>query len=85
MVNAYQTDGSGLPLLDTFADTDVTSDYGIESYELDAEGTIIEDADGNPVATPFDLHTGPLDPRLDYTVSRRGVDYNGFGNNPGKA
>ncbi|MBD1262770.1 RagB/SusD family nutrient uptake outer membrane protein [Maribacter polysiphoniae] len=85
LVNAYQTDGSGLPLLDTFADTDVTSDYGIESYELDAEGTIIEDADGNPVATPFDLHTGPLDPRLDYTVSRRGVDYNGFGNNPGKA
>lgn len=67
LVNAYQTDGSGLPLLDTFADTDVTSDYDIESDE------------------PFTLHTGPLDPRLDYTVSRRGVDYNGFGNNPGKA
>ncbi|MGB5435037.1 MAG: RagB/SusD family nutrient uptake outer membrane protein [Maribacter sp.] len=66
LVNAYQTDGSGLPLLDTFADTDVASDYGIESAE------------------PFTLHTGPLDPRLDYTVSRRGVDYNGFGNNPGK-
>lgn len=66
LVNAYQTDGSGLPLLDTFADTDVTSDYGIDS------------------ADPFTLHTGPLDPRLDYTVSRRGVDYNGFGNNPGK-
>ena len=28
---------------------------------------------------PFTPHTGPLDPRLDYTVSRRGLDYNGFG------
>jgi len=66
LVNAYQTDGSGLPLLDTYAATDVTSDYGITSDE------------------PFTPHTGPLDPRLDYTVSRRGIDYNGFGINPGK-
>ncbi|MUH36878.1 RagB/SusD family nutrient uptake outer membrane protein [Zobellia amurskyensis] len=66
LVNAYQTDGSGQPLLDTFADTDVKSDYGIDS------------------ADDFTPHTGPLDPRLDYTVSRRGIDYNGFGPNPGK-
>ncbi|GLU45295.1 RagB/SusD family nutrient uptake outer membrane protein [Allomuricauda sp. NBRC 101325] len=66
LVNAYQTDGSGLPLLDTYADTDVASDYGIIS------------------ADPFTPHAGPLDPRLDYTVSRRGIDYNGFGLNPGK-
>lgn len=66
LVNAYQTDGSGLPLLDTYADTDVASDYGINS------------------ADPFTPHAGPLDPRLDYTVSRRGIDYNGFGINPGK-
>ncbi|MFT0714870.1 RagB/SusD family nutrient uptake outer membrane protein [Flagellimonas lutimaris] len=66
LVNAYQTDGTGLPLLDSYADSDVTSDYGINSDE------------------PFTPHTGPLDPRLDYTVSRRGIDYNGFGLNPGK-
>ena len=66
LVNAYQTDGTGLPLLDTFAETDVANDYGINSSE------------------PFTPEVGPLDPRLDYTVSRRGVDYNGFGTNPGK-
>ena len=73
LVNAYQTDGSGLPLLDTYADTDVTSDYGLASYEEDGV-----------TPTAFTPHTGPLDPRLDYTVSRRGIDYNGFGANPGK-
>ena len=66
LVNAFQTDGSGLPLLDTFYQSDVASDYGINSSE------------------EFVPHTGPLDPRLDYTVSRRGIDYNGFGPNPGK-
>ncbi|RUA14341.1 MAG: RagB/SusD family nutrient uptake outer membrane protein [Flavobacteriia bacterium] len=67
LVNAFQTDGSGLPLLDSYAATDVENDYGINS-----------DA-------PFTPHTGPLDPRLDYTVGRRGIDYNGFGLNPGKS
>ena len=66
LVNAYQTDGSGLPLLDTFNQTDVTNDYGITSEE------------------PFTPHTGPLDPRLDYTVGRRGIDYNGWDVMPGK-
>ena len=28
--------------------------------------------------------TTPVDPRLDYTVGRRGIDYNGFGENIGK-
>lgn len=66
LVNSFQTDGSGLPLLDDYAATDVANDYGIESAE------------------DFTPHTGPLDPRLDYTVGRRGIDYNGFGTNPGK-
>lgn len=61
LVNAYQTDGAGLPLLDTFNQTDVDNDQGIASDD------------------PFTPHAGPLDPRLDYTVGRRGVDYNGFG------
>lgn len=65
LVNAFQTDGSGLPLLDTFNDTDVANDYGLED----------EDA--------FTTHTGPLDPRLDYTVGRRGIDFNQYGLFPG--
>ncbi|WP_282050957.1 RagB/SusD family nutrient uptake outer membrane protein [Maribacter aquivivus] len=66
LVNAFQTDDTtGLPLLDTFNQSDVTNDYGIED----------EDA--------FTPHTGPLDPRLDYTVGRRGVDYNRYGTFPG--
>ncbi len=65
LVNAFQTDAAGLPLLDTFNDTDVANDYGLE------------DADA------FTPHTGPLDPRLDYTVGRRGIDYNRYGTFPG--
>lgn len=61
LANAYQTDGSGLPLLNTFNQTDIANDYGVNS------------------ADPFTPHTGPLDPRIDYTVGRRGIDYNGYG------
>jgi len=32
----------------------------------------------------FTPHTGTLDPRLDVTVGRRDIDYNGWGGNPGK-
>ena len=63
LVNAYQTDAGGLPLLDTYNQpgNDVTNDHLLAS------------------ADPFTPHAGPLDPRLDYTVSRRGLDFNGFG------
>lgn len=66
LVNAFQTDGSGLPLLDTFNDTDVVSDQGFDSSD------------------PFTEHTGPLDPRLDWTVGRRGIPYLDWGEHPGK-
>lgn len=65
--NAYETDASGLPLLDTFNDDDITNDYGISS----------EDA-----FTPFG---GNLDPRIDYTIGRRGIQYNGYGIMEGQA
>ncbi len=65
LVNAFQTDGSGLPLLDTWNQTDVVNDQGIASSD------------------PFTVHGGPLDPRLDFTVGRRDIDFNGFGKNPG--
>jgi len=66
LLNAFQTDGSGLPLLDTFNQTDVASDAGIET------------------AAAFTPHAGALDPRADYTVGRRGIDYNGYGEHIGK-
>ena len=68
LVNAYKTDASGLPLLDTFNNEgeDVTNDDGIAS-----------DA-------PFTPYTGELDPRLDWKVGRRGIDYNGWGIMPGR-
>ncbi|MEN8790478.1 MAG: RagB/SusD family nutrient uptake outer membrane protein, partial [Flavobacteriaceae bacterium] len=61
LANAYQTDGSGLPLLDTFNQTDIANDYGVTSEEA------------------FTPHAGNLDPRIDYTIGRRGIDYNGYG------
>jgi len=85
LVNAFQTDNSGLPLLDTWNQTDVVNDQGLPSYKTDANGIPIVDADGNPVPTDFTVHAGPLDPRLDYTVGRRDIDFNGFGRNPGTA
>jgi len=84
LVNAFQTDGSGLPLLDTFNQTDVTNDYGLNSFQIDANGDVIEDANGDPVPTLFTPETGPLDPRLDYTAGRRGIEYNGYGTMVGK-
>lgn len=33
---------------------------------------------------PFKMHEGPLDPRLDYTVGRRGINYNDWDVHPGK-
>lgn len=65
-VNAHQTDGNGLPLLESFNDVDVINDQGLSS------------------ADPFTEHTGPLDPRLDWSVGRRGIPYLDWGDHPGK-
>ena len=40
--------------------------------------TDVDNDQGIASADPFTPHAGPLDPRLDYTVGRRGIDYNGF-------
>lgn len=65
LLNAFQTDASGLPLLDTWNTSDVNSDFAIDSD------------------SPFVPFAGTLDPRSDYTVGRRDIDYNGYGLNPG--
>jgi len=67
LVNAFQTDNDGLPLLTTFNNTDVKNDQGIESAE------------------DFTPHKGNLDPRLDWTVGRRGIPYLDWGPHTGKA
>ncbi len=67
LVNAFKTDAAGLPLINTFNDTDVTSDQGVES------------------TAPFTPYSGPVDPRLDWTVGRRGIQYLDWGVHPGKA
>jgi hypothetical protein len=67
LVNAYKTDANGLPLLDTFNSSDVTSDQGLESTQS------------------FTPYSGQLDPRLDWTVGRRGIPYLDWGLMPGKA
>jgi len=65
LVNAFQTDANGLPLLDNYSKTDVKNDDGLAS------------------AADFTPHTGNLDPRLDWTVGRRGIPYLDWGNHPG--
>ena len=41
--------------------------------------------DGITADAPFTPHTGPLDPRLDHTVGRRGIPYLDWGVHPGAA
>jgi hypothetical protein len=65
LVNAHKTDALGLPLLDTFNQSDVKNDEGIKSNE------------------PFTPYEGNLDPRLDWTVGRRGIPYLDWATHPG--
>jgi starch-binding outer membrane protein, SusD/RagB family len=67
LVNAFRVDANGLPLLDTYNDTDVANDDGINA------------------AAPFTPTTVALDPRLDWTVGRRGIPYLDWGVHPGSA
>tara|TARA_Y200000002_G_scaffold289536_1_gene243643 strand:- start:2081 stop:3730 length:1650 start_codon:yes stop_codon:yes gene_type:complete len=48
-----------------------------------ASSDIANDA-GIETAEAFTPHAGNLDPRIDYTIARRGVEFNGFGTFTGK-
>jgi tetratricopeptide (TPR) repeat protein len=67
LVNAFQVDANGLPLLDTYNNNDVPSDDGIAADQ------------------PFTPTAQQLDPRLDWTVGRRGIPYLDWGPHPGAA
>jgi len=61
LVNAFRTGDNGLPLPDTYNNTDVTSHESIGDNEA------------------FTPYQGPLDPRLDHTVGRRGIPFHDWG------
>ena len=65
LVNAYKVDENGLPMFDTFNDSDLANDVDIASDEA------------------FTVASDPVDPRLDFTVSRRGIPYKDWGVNRG--
>lgn len=64
------------------------------AYQVDANGLPYPDIADVPIFKndyniqsdePFEPDTTtPVDPRLDYTIGRRGIDYNGFGEHIGK-
>ena len=70
LVNSFRTNAQGLPLLDGSYNT------GANQVKTD-QG--VESAD------PFTPDAGNLDPRLDWTVGRRGIPYLDWGPHPGKS
>lgn len=75
LVNAYKVDANGLPLLDgTFRLNPYKSDFGLVDTKADS------------AKTKYQLDVSlRFDPRLDYTVGRRGVRYLDYGVMPGDA
>jgi starch-binding outer membrane protein, SusD/RagB family len=66
LVDAFKTDDNGLPMLDSYYVSHVTSDYHIASYD------------------PFTPYQGNLDPRIDWSLGRRGIPYLDWGVHPGQ-
>jgi hypothetical protein len=70
LVNSFRTSAAGLPLLDG-------------SYNIGANQ--IKNDQGITSADPFTPDAGNLDPRLDWTVGRRGIPFLDWGPHPGQA
>lgn len=68
LVNSFKVNGNGLPFLD--------GSYNNSDLKSD-EGI----TSNNPFTNDTDI---PLDPRLDWTVGRRGIPYYDFGPHPGR-
>jgi hypothetical protein len=68
-VNSFRTNAMGLPLLD-------------RSYNTAANE--VKNDMGLESTQPFTPDQGNLDPRLDWTIGRRGIPYLDWGNHPGK-
>ncbi|MEZ4848685.1 MAG: RagB/SusD family nutrient uptake outer membrane protein [Bacteroidia bacterium] len=65
LANSFKTDASGLPMPDTYNDSDIKTDEGV------------------PATDPFTPEAGNLDPRIDWTIGRRGIPFLDWGVNPG--
>jgi len=65
LANSFKVGMDGLPLPDSFNDTDIANDEGIAASD------------------PHTPEQGPLDPRIDWTIGRRGIPYLDWGINPG--
>jgi hypothetical protein len=59
-----------------------TDDSGLPMFDTYNDEDVAND-DGLTSDQPFTPHTGPLDPRLDWTVGRRGLPFLDWGVNPG--
>ncbi len=68
LVNSYRVDANGLPLLD--------GSYNASANALKTDMGVSSD-------DPFTPDAGPIDPRLDHTVGRRGIPYLDWGPHPG--
>jgi hypothetical protein len=69
-VNSFRTDANGLPLLD--------GSYNVGANQVKSDM-------GLESTAPFTPDAGRLDPRLDWTVGRRGIPYLDWGPHPGKS
>jgi starch-binding outer membrane protein, SusD/RagB family len=66
-VNMFKTDANGLPLLDTYNDSNFKNDMGMQSTDVFVPDTVQS-----------------VDPRLDWSVGRRGIPYLDWGIMRGK-
>ncbi|HVW60431.1 MAG TPA: RagB/SusD family nutrient uptake outer membrane protein [Puia sp.] len=71
LVNAFKTDMNGLPMMDA---------SGMDTSNL----TNMPNDMGIESGDPFTLYAGTVDPRLDWSVGRRGIPYLDWGVNEGK-
>lgn len=74
LVNSYRTDADGLPLLDGTLDDPA----------YDREANAVKNDQGIASTESFTPDKGNLDPRLDWTVGRRGIPYLDWGIMPGQ-
>lgn len=69
-VNAFRVDDNGRPL-------------NMDAEDPRSQGTPVKNDQGLAEDEPFELGTQTLDPRLEWTVGRRGVAYHDWGPHPG--
>jgi len=74
MANAYRVSADGLPLLGEQAD-------GTPDYNLAANS--VKNDYGKTTADAFTEDADPLDPRIDHTIGRRGIQYLDWIEHPG--